>query len=48
MEQELFIEYPQLKNKNIYYLYESGTVNKNATLKENKIKHNANILINLQ
>ena len=45
VEQEVFKEYPELKNKNIVYLYGGDMVNKNATLRENNIKHNSNLII---
>ena len=46
IEEELFKEYPNLKTKNIIYLHEGAIIDKNKTLKENKIKNNSNIVIN--
>ena len=46
IENKLFEEFPELKSKNIYYLANGNTVNKTATLKENKIKNGDTILIN--
>ena len=47
IELKLFKEFPELKSKNIYYLANGNTVNKIATLKQNKIKNGDTILINL-
>ena len=46
IELKLFEEFPELKSKNIYYLANGNTINKTATLKENKIKNGDTILIN--
>ena len=46
--QEVLKEYPQLKDKNIFYIHEGSIIDRNKTLKENKVKHNSNILINIQ
>ena len=46
VEQELFKEYPELNKKKIFYLCEGNIIDRNGTLKENKIKNNAQILIN--
>ena len=46
IEKELFEEYPELKNKNINYLFNGGTINTSATLEQNKVKNSAIILIN--
>ena len=46
VEEELFNQYPELKSKNIIYLCEGTTVDRNATIGQNKIKHNSNIIIN--
>ena len=45
-EEKLFLEYPELKNKNIYYLANGSTVDKSGSLESNKIKNGTNILIN--
>ena len=46
IESKLFEEFPELKSKNIYYIASGNTVNKTATLKQNKIKNGDTILIN--
>ena len=46
IESKLFEEFPVLKSKNIFYLVSGNTVNKKATLKQNKIKNGDTILIN--
>jgi len=48
VEQELFKEYPELNKKKIFYLCEGNIIDRNGTLKENKIKNNAQILLNFQ
>ena len=48
VEQELFKEYPELNKNKIFYLCEGNIIDRNGTLKENKIKNNAQILINFQ
>ena len=45
VETKLFNEYPELKTKNITYLFDGGIIDRNATIKQNKIKDNSNILI---
>ena len=46
VKEELFNEYPELKNKNIYFLVNGQIINTSSTLEQNKIKNGANILIN--
>ena len=46
VEQEFYEEYPELKNKEIIFLFNGGAINTSATLKQNKIKNSAIILIN--
>ena len=46
VEQELYEEYPELKNKEITFLLNGGAINTSGTLKQNKIKNSAIILIN--
>jgi len=45
IEQELFKEYPELKLKKLIYLSNGQTIDKNATIEKNKLKHNSNIII---
>ena len=45
-EAQLFNEYPELRVKNIDYLFGGDVIDRNLTLKQNKIKNNSNILIN--
>ena len=45
-EEKLFNEFPELKNKNIYYIINGNVVDKLGNLKDNKIKNGTNILIN--
>ena len=44
-EKKLFREYPELKKKKIYYLADGKRINKSETMKYNKIKNGAIILI---
>ena len=46
LEEKLFEKYPELKRKNIYYLVNGSTVNRLITIEQNKIKNNANFIIN--
>ena len=46
VEEQLFNEYPQLKDQNIAYLFEGAMIDRNLTIKQNKIKNNSNIIIN--
>ena len=46
VEQELYEEYPELKHKNIIYLFNEKVINTSATLEQNKIKNSSIILIN--
>jgi len=45
LEEKLYDEYPELKNKKIYFLANGIMVNKNETLAENKIKGGNAIII---
>ena len=45
-ENKLFNEFPELKNKNIYYILNGIIIDKSGSLKDNKINNGANILIN--
>ena len=46
IENELYIEYPELKNKNICFIANGQVINKSETLEQNKIKNSTTILIN--
>ena len=46
IEQNLYDEFPDLKNKNIYYIANGNIVDKSATLEKNKIKNGTTILLN--
>ena len=46
IEQKLYLEYPEFKNKSIYFLANGIVLNKNKTIGENKINNGCNILIN--
>ena len=45
LENKLFEQFPNLKNKNIYFLANGNVVNRASTLLENKIKNDTTILI---
>ena len=44
--EKLYLKFPQLKNKNIYYLASGNIINKSVSLAQNKIINDTNILIN--
>ena len=46
IEKQLFDEFPELKNKKIYYIASGSIINKDKTLKENNIHNSTTILIN--
>ena len=46
LEEQLFEEFPELKNKNIFFIANGGVIDRNATIAENNIKKGTNILIN--
>ena len=46
VEQKLILQFPDLKDKNIYYLVNGNVVNRSISLEENKIKNNDHLLIN--
>ena len=46
LEEQLFEEFPELKNKNIFFIANGGIIDRNATIAEIKIKKGTNILIN--
>ena len=46
IEEKLFIEHPELKNKKIYFFANGNIINRTASLTENKINNDTCILIN--
>ena len=46
LEQKLYDKYPDLKNKEHYYLCNGNIIDIEKTIKENKIKDSDNIIIN--
>ena len=46
IEETLYNEYPELKNKKIYFIANGITINKSDTLEKNNIKSSTNIIIN--
>ena len=45
IEKKLYQEFPELKNKKLYFISGGRTVNKHWTFEENKIKNGSTILI---
>ena len=45
LEEKLYKDFPDLRNKNIIFLAKGNTINRSATLEENKIKNDTTILI---
>ena len=45
LEEKLYKDFPDLKNKNIIFLAKGGIINRSATLEENKIKNDTTIQI---
>ena len=45
LEEELYIEYPNLKNQNISFFVKENEINRTATIEENGIKDGDTILI---
>ena len=45
LEEKLYKDFPDLKNKNIIFLTKGGIINRSATLEENKIKNDTTIQI---
>ena len=45
LEEKLYLKYPQLKNKNIYFIANGNKINRNLTLEQNRIKNGDHILI---
>ena len=48
IEEKLYIEYSELKGKNIYFIAKGNLVNKSTSLEENKIKNGVQIIINYE
>ena len=46
LEKRLYIEYPDLKHKNIYFIANGNVINTSVTLEQNKIKNGNTIIIN--
>ena len=46
IEEQLYDEYPDLKQQNIYFVANGNVINKSDSLEKNKIKNSTNILIN--
>ena len=46
IEKEFLDIYPFLRNKDIFYIANGNIIDRNATLKENRIKNSNSILIN--
>ena len=46
IEEKLYIEYPDLRNKNIYFLANGNIMDRRRTLEQNKITNACQILIN--
>ena len=42
---KLYLEYPELKLKNVLFMHQASVINTSATVEENKIKNGDNILI---
>ena len=45
LEEKLYVEYPDLKNKNIYFISNGEIINRTVTVKKNRIKNGNTILI---
>ena len=45
IEKKLYLEYPELKNKNIFFLVNGNIIEKSNTIEKNKINHQNCILI---
>ena len=46
IEEKLYIEYPDLRNRHIYFLSNGNIMDRSRTLEQNKIKNACQILIN--
>ena len=45
LEEKLYLEFPYLKKKNIYFVINRSKIKRNLTLEQNKIKDGDHILI---
>jgi hypothetical protein len=45
IEKEFLDEYPEYKNRNIFFLFNGSLVDKSKTLEENKIKNNSILIL---
>ena len=45
LEKRLYHEFPELKNKNVYFIANGSKINNSVTLEQNKIKNGNAILI---
>ena len=43
--EKLYLKFPELTEKDIFFLYNGNAIKRHATVKENKIEDNANILV---
>ena len=46
LEEKLYVDYPELKNTNIYFFANGSIINRTASLKDNNIKNDTTIIIN--
>ena len=46
LEEKLYVDFPELKNKNIYFFANGSIINRTASLKENNIKNDTSVIIN--
>ena len=46
VEEKLYLEFPQLRGKNIYFMANGNIINPSVTVEQNKIKNGTTILIN--
>ena len=45
LEEKLYLEYPKLKNKNIFFITNGNIINRSANIEQNRIKNGDTILI---
>ena len=45
LEEKLYLEYPKLKNKNIFFIANGNIINRSANIEQNRIKNGDTILI---
>ena len=48
LEDKLYLEYPELRNKRIYFIANGDIINKASSLEQNRIKNGNQILINFE